>query len=48
MTTAINVEEVVRGLRPSAALSRRAALATGNPRHFPMPGIIVDHWPVGE
>ena len=33
------------------AASARAAgaiLATGNPRHFPMSGIEVQHWPVGE
>jgi len=92
---AINVEEVVRGLRPeeeaearrlfaglrvaplgaeegwqagtwrrsyaasgqsltqadcliaAAATSLGARLATGNPRHFPMPGLTVEHWPVG-
>lgn len=96
ITTAINVEEVVRGLRPSeaeeaaslflgleitpirraegwqagawrrefagrgvtlsqadclvaaAARFSGATLATGNPRHFPMDGIVVEHWPVGE
>ena len=95
-TCAINVEEVVRGLRPSevdaarrlvdglrtlplgraegdragswrgefaargatlsqadcliaaAAASAGARLATGNPRDFPMQGLVVDHWPVGE
>ena len=95
-TTPINVEEVVRGLRPeeipavgalfdglrivpigreegrragewrrrfagrgttlsqadcliaAAACSTSAVLATGNPRHFPMTGIAVEHWPVGE
>ena len=95
-TCAINVEEVVRGLRPSeidaarrlvdglrtlplgraegeragswrgefaargttlsqaacliaaAATSAGARLATGNPRDFPMRGLVVDHWPVGE
>ena len=25
-----------------------AVLATGNPRHFPMTEIRVEHWPVGE
>jgi predicted nucleic acid-binding protein len=93
---AINVEEVVRGLRPSedesahllfegmrivplgapegrragewrrgfarrghtlaqadcliaaAALSVGGRLATGNPRDFPMPDLMVEHWPVGE
>lgn len=24
-----------------------ARLATGNPRHFPMPDLVVEHWPVG-
>lgn len=94
-TTPINVEEVVRGLRPAevaavdglfeglhiapiglaegrragewrrrfaargttlsqadcliaaAACSTAAVLATGNPRHFPMSEIAVEHWPVG-
>lgn len=22
-------------------------LATGNPKHFPMPDLVVEHWPVG-
>lgn len=92
---AVNVEEVVRGLRPdeeadarrlfaglrvaplgadegwqagawrrghaasgqtltqadcliaAAATSVGARLAAGNPRHFPMPGLTVEHWPVG-
>lgn len=95
-TTAINVEEIVRGLRPgesaavdrlfaglvvlpidskagrqagqwrrqfaargttlwqadcliaAAALTNGAALATGNPKDFPMPELEVSHWPVGE
>jgi predicted nucleic acid-binding protein len=95
-TTAINVDEVVRGLRDTeldaarslfkwvivvplgyaegwragrwrrefssagttlsqpdcllaaAALVSGARLVTGNPRHFPMPEIEVEHWPVGE
>lgn len=95
-TTPINVEEVVRGLRPAevaavndlfdglrvvpiglteghragewrrgfaargttlsqadcliaaAAFSTAAVIATGNPRHFPMSGIAIEHWPVGE
>jgi predicted nucleic acid-binding protein len=95
MTTPVNVEELVRGLRrreeqsakdlvegllvlplgsregwqagswrrefavkgvtlsqadcliASAALSVGAILATGNPKHFPMGGITVEHWPVG-
>lgn len=94
-TSAVNVEEVVRGLRPSesaaagrlfdglltvpldrsvgeragawrrdyahrgttlsqadclvaaAALATGGRLATGNPRHFPMPELQVEHWPVG-
>lgn len=93
---AINVEEIVRGLRPgeevparslveglrlaplgdaegwragawrrdfaargvtlsqadclvaAAAVSIGARLATGNPKHFPMPGLTVEHWPAGE
>lgn len=92
---AVNVEEVVRGLRPdeeasvarlfaglrtvplrqgegrqagewrrefasrgitlsqadclvaAAALTAGGRLATGNPRHFPMPELTVEHWPVG-
>jgi predicted nucleic acid-binding protein len=95
-TTAVNVEEVVRGLRPgeepaadslfgglvvlhigldeakqagtwrrefgargitlsqadcmiaAAAVSAGARLATGNPDDFPMPGLDVEHWPVGR
>ena len=31
----------------AAARSVAAVLATGNPRHFPMDGIEVEHWPVG-
>lgn len=31
----------------AAADAHRAALATGNPRHFPMQGVMVEHWPVG-
>lgn len=94
-TSAVNVEEVTRGLKPgesaaaarlldgllvlpvdrtegeragrwrrdyagrgttlsqadcliaAAALSAGARLATGNPRHFPMPELDVEHWPVG-
>jgi predicted nucleic acid-binding protein len=94
-TTAINVEEIVRGLREheeaaasrlfdglvvlslgrdagelagrwrrehaargvtlhqadclvaAAALVHGAVLATGNPKDFPMPGLTVEHWPVG-
>ncbi len=96
MTTAVNVEEVFRGLHPveadaaelllrgllmaplgraegmragtwrrehaqqgitltqsdcliaAAALAVGSRLATGNPRHFPFPELIVEHWPVGE
>lgn len=32
----------------AAAASATVALATGNPGHFPMPGITVQHWPAGE
>jgi len=32
----------------AAALGVGARLATGNPKHFPMPELDVDHWPVGE
>ena len=94
-TCAINVEEVVRGLRPeerpaaadlfrglrivplteregsqagdwrsfygqrgvtlsqgdclvaAAALAIGGRLATGNPKHFPMPELSVEHWPTG-
>jgi predicted nucleic acid-binding protein len=94
-TSAINVEEVVRGLRQAeqgaaknlfdgllivpidraiseragawrrdfaqqgmtlsqadsliaaAAVSAGGRLATGNPRHFPMPELTVEEWPVG-
>lgn len=93
---AINVEEIIRGVRPSerdrslhllrglraaplglvegtragdwrrsysslgttlsqadcliaaAAVGVGARLATGNPRHFPMPELDVEHWPVGS
>ena len=95
-TSAVNVEEVVRGLRPdersaagdlfrglrvvpvsdregwqagdwrrlfgergltlsqgdclvaAAALTIGARLATGNPRHFPMRELDVEHWPAGD
>lgn len=95
-TTAINVEEIVRGLRPAeteaarglftglvvlpvdgraawragawrrdhaargvtlrqadcliaaTAMVHEATLVTGNPRDFPMDGVAVEHWPVGE
>ena len=94
-TTAVNVEEVIRGLRPSEADAARqlfdglrivqlgrsegqragewrrrfasrgktlsqadcliaaaaravaARLVTGNPLHFPMKEVEVEHWPVG-
>ncbi|MDQ3709730.1 MAG: PIN domain-containing protein [Actinomycetota bacterium] len=32
----------------AAALAIGARLATGNPRHFPMSELSVEHWPVGE
>jgi predicted nucleic acid-binding protein len=32
----------------AAAVSVDARLATGNPKHFPMPELDVEHWPVGE
>lgn len=32
----------------SAALSIGGRLATGDPRDFPMPGLAVEHWPVGR
>ena len=32
----------------AAALAADAVLATGNPRDFPMSGIEVEHWPVGQ
>lgn len=31
----------------SAAVGIGARLATGNPRDFPMPDLVIDHWPVG-
>jgi len=31
----------------AAALSLDARLATGNPRHFPMAELTVEHWPAG-
>ena len=30
----------------AAAVGVGATLATGNPRHFPMPGLRMEHWPV--
>lgn len=95
-TTAINVEEIIRGLRSeettsadallgglqilgvtdrearvagrwrrefairgvtlsqadcliaATTLGAGATLATGNPKDFPMPGLALDHWPVGR
>jgi predicted nucleic acid-binding protein len=32
----------------AATVSVGARLATGNPKHFPMPELDVEHWPVGE
>lgn len=32
----------------AVAMAHRAVLATGNPRHFPMDGVRVAHWPVGR
>ena len=32
----------------SAAVGVGARLATGNPRGFPMHGLAVEHWPVGD
>ena len=32
----------------AAAVSLGGRLATGNPRHFPMPEVHVEHWPVGQ
>ena len=94
-TTAVNVEEVARGIRPGEERGTRALigslvilpvdeaaawqsgewrrklastgatiaqadclvaavthghqarLCTGNPKHFPMPELTVEHWPVG-
>lgn len=31
----------------AAALSVGGRLATGNPRHFPMPELTIEHWPGG-
>jgi predicted nucleic acid-binding protein len=31
----------------AAAVGIGARLATGNPKHFPMDGLEVEHWPVG-
>ena len=32
----------------AAAVALDARLATGNPRHFPMGELDIEHWPVGE
>jgi predicted nucleic acid-binding protein len=32
----------------SAAVGVGARLITGNPKHFPMQELVVEHWPVGE
>lgn len=32
----------------ASAHAAGAVLATGNPRHFPMHGIQIEHWPVGQ
>jgi predicted nucleic acid-binding protein len=32
----------------AAAVGVGARLATGNPRDFPMKGLVVEHWPAGE
>jgi predicted nucleic acid-binding protein len=32
----------------AAAVGAGAILVTGNTRHFPMPGLTVEQWPVGE
>ncbi len=31
----------------AAAVRANARLITGNPKDFPMPGVVVEHWPVG-
>ena len=31
----------------AAAIGVGARLATGNPKDFPMPGLVIEHWPVG-
>lgn len=31
----------------ASAHAAGAALATGNPKHFPVEGLVVEHWPVG-
>lgn len=32
----------------AAAVGIGARLATGNPKDFPMPGLVVEHWPAGD
>jgi len=32
----------------AAAIGVGARLATGNPKHFPMPELEIEHWPVGK
>lgn len=32
----------------AAAVSIGVPLATGNPKHFPMAGLSVEHWPAGD
>lgn len=32
----------------ASAHAKGAVLATGNPRHFPMDGLQIEHWPVGQ
>jgi predicted nucleic acid-binding protein len=32
----------------AAAVAVGGRLATGNPKHFPMPELTVEHWPPGE
>jgi len=32
----------------AAARCASALLATGNPKDFPMDGVLLEHWPVGE
>ena len=32
----------------AAAVGVGARLATGNPRDFPMPELVVEHWPAGD
>lgn len=35
-------------LTAAATFTADARLVTGNPRHFPMREIAVEHWPAGE